>query len=113
MRNFLTTVSAAALGLVLISTAPAPVSAQSLAGSYLAGRSATVSNDFAAAAEYYSAAMARDPENLELLDSAALAYLALGQVDRALPLGRAIVATGQQSQAARMAITAGLVAEGD
>ena len=113
MRNFLTTVSAAALGLAMIAAMPTAVSAQSLAGSYLAGRSATVSNDFTAAAEYYAAAMARDPSNIELMDSATLAYLALGRIDRALPLGRAIVATGQQSQAARMAITAGLVEAGD
>lgn len=113
MRNFLTTVSAVALGLAIVATAPAPVSAQSLAGSYLAGRSATVDNDFDAAAQYYAAAMARDPSNVELMESATLSYLALGRIDRALPLGRAIVATGQQSQAARMAITAGLVEDGD
>jgi tetratricopeptide (TPR) repeat protein len=113
MRNFLTTVSAVALGLAIVVTAPAPVSAQSLAGSYLAGRSATVDNDFEAAAQYYGAAMARDSSNVELMESATLSFLALGRIDRALPLGRAIVATGQPSQAARMAITAGLVGEGD
>lgn len=113
MRNFLTTVSAAALGLAFIVAAPAPVAAQSLAGSYLAGRSAAVSNDFSAAAEYYAAALARDPGNVEMMDNVTLAYLGLGRVKQALPLGRAIVAAGQQSQSARMAITAGLVEDGD
>lgn len=113
MQKFLTTVSAAALGLALLGAATLPVSAQSLAGSYLAGRSATLSNDFGAAAEYYASALARDPSNVELMDNATLAYIALGRVDRAEPLARAIVATGQQSQAARMAITAGLAGAGD
>lgn len=113
MRNFLTTVSAAALGLGLLTSNAAPVSADSLAGSYLAGRSAAISNDFALAARYYGSAMARDPGNLELMDNAIQAYLALGDIERALPLAKAIAAQGQRSQAARMVITAGLVDDSD
>ena len=109
MQNLMKTVSAATLAVALA----APVSAQSLAGSYLAGRSAAVNNDFTAAAEYYSAAMARDTSNVELMDDAVLAYLALGRVDRALPLARAIIASGQRSQGARMVLTAGLIDDGD
>ena len=109
MQKLMKTVSAMTLAFALA----APVSAQSLAGSYLAGRSAAVNNDFAAAAEYYSVAMARDSSNVELMDDAVLAYLALGRVDRALPLARAIIASGQRSQGARMVLTAGLIDEGD
>ncbi|MEQ6201728.1 tetratricopeptide repeat protein [Sulfitobacter sp. HNIBRBA2951] len=103
--------TASAVALVLALAAPA--GAQSLAGSYLAGRSAAVNNDFKAAAEYYSAAMARDAGNVELMDDAVLAYLALGRIDRALPLGRAIIASGQRSQGARMVLTAGMIDDGE
>ena len=113
MRNFLTSVSGAALGLALVLVAPAPVVAESLAGSYLAGRSAAVGNDFPAAAQYYGSALARDSSNAELMDNAALAYLALGNIDQALPLGKAILAQGQRSQAARLVVTAGLVEDGN
>ncbi|KEJ88786.1 tetratricopeptide repeat protein [Sulfitobacter donghicola] len=112
MRNFLTTVSAAALGLTLSVAVPSYSHAQSLAGSYLAGRSASVNNDYALAAQYYASALARDPKNVELMDNATLSYLALGDVKRAVPLGKAIIAAGQNSQAARMVITAGLAADG-
>jgi tetratricopeptide (TPR) repeat protein len=113
MQNFLNSVSAAALGLALTIAAPAPVSAESLAGSYLAGRSAAIGNEFDIAARFFTTALARDPENIELMDSAALAYLAMGDIAQALPLGKAIVAQGQTSQAARMLITAGLVEDGN
>ncbi len=113
MRNFLTSVSAAALGLALTVGAPAPVSAESLAGSYLAGRSASARNDFEIAAQYYATALARDPANAELMESGTLAYLALGEVDRALPLAKQILAEGHRSQVARMVVTAGLVDDKD
>jgi tetratricopeptide (TPR) repeat protein len=113
MQKLLTTVSAAALGLVVGLSAAAPVSAESLAGSYLAARSAAIQNDFAAAARYYATAIAQDPGNPELMDNAALAYLALGNIKQALPLGQAILAQGQRSQGARMVVTAGLVDAGD
>jgi len=110
MRHFLTSVSAAALGLAFAMATP--LAAESLSGSYLAARSAVVNNDFAAAARSFSAALSRDPENIELMDNAALAYLALGDVEKAIPLGEAIIVAGQRSQAARMLLTAGLADEG-
>ena len=113
MRNFLTSVSAAALVLSLTVAAPSPVLAETLAGSYLAGRSASVRNDFEAAAQYYASALARDPSNVELMESGTLAYLALGEVDRALPLAKKILAEGHRSQVARMVVTAGLVDDKD
>lgn len=109
MQKLMRAASVVALSLALA----APVSAQSLAGSYLAGRTAAMNNDFAAAAEYYGSAMARDPGNIELMDDAVLAYLALGRIDRALPLGKTILAEGQRSQGARMVMTARLVDDGD
>ncbi len=113
MRNFKTTVSAIALGLAVFAAAPVPVSAESLAGSYLAGRSAASDYDFEAAAKYYSLALARAPENVEVMESAILAYLALGDIARAVPLSTTILESGYRSQAARMAQTAGLVDAGE
>ncbi|QUJ75566.1 tetratricopeptide repeat protein [Sulfitobacter albidus] len=107
MQKLLQTVCVMALGLA------GAAQANSLAGSYLAGRSAAVQHDYATAADYYSAALARDPGNVELMESAALARLAMGRVQQALPLARQIVAAGQTSQSARMVITAGLVDEGN
>ena len=113
MQKFLTTVSAAALGLVLTVSAPAPVSAESLAGSYLAGRNASARNDFEIAAGYYATALARDSTNAELMESATLSHLALGNIDKALPLAKQILSQGHRSQVARMVTTAGLVDDGD
>ncbi|MEH6738409.1 MAG: tetratricopeptide repeat protein [Sulfitobacter sp.] len=112
MQKFLTTVSAAALGVAFMISIPAVGVAETLAGSYLAGRSAALHNDYALAARYYASALARDPGNVEMMDNATLSYLALGDVTKALPLGKAIVASGQRSQAARMVISAGLAADG-
>jgi tetratricopeptide (TPR) repeat protein len=111
MRNFMTTVSAAAVALAVFATAPA--SAESLAGSYLAARSAAIEYDFEAAAKYYSLALARDPDNVEVMENAVLAYLGMGDVARAVPLSARIVETGYNSQSARMALTAAMVDAGD
>ena len=54
------------------------------AGSYLAGRSAMVTSDYSAAAQYYSRALVRDPSNLSILENASTAYLGLGDLDRCL-----------------------------
>lgn len=113
MRYFLMSVSALALGINFAVSSPRLVEAESLAGAYLAGRSAAVSNDFAIASQYYATALARDPNNLALMESATQAYLALGDIEKALPLARMIEAKEQRSQAARMVITAGLVDDED
>lgn len=111
MQRFLTSVSAAALGLVV--TWAAPVAAESFAGSYLAARSAAIQNDYESAAEFFASALALDPSNLELMDNAVLAFVALGDVARAVPVGQALLAADQPSQGARMSVAAGLVDEGD
>ncbi len=111
MRKFMTSVSAVALGLMVLSSSPA--AAESLAGSYLAGRSASLQNDFASAAAFYAQALARDPQNVELMDNATLAHLALGDVDKALPLARALLATGQRTQTAHMVTAAGMADAGE
>lgn len=114
MRFFLSTVSALTLGVGFAVSLPAPSSqADSLAGAYLAGRNASVQNDYATAAQYYGRALAGDPGNVGLMEDATLAYLALGNIRQALPLAQSIVDLGHRSQAARMVIAAGLIDEGD
>ena len=92
---------------ITLSVSP-PVRAQTAAGSYLAGRYASARSDYSEAARYYTQALARDPGNVELLESTALSYLSLGKIDRALPLARALEEKGQRSQVAHLVIIAGL-----
>ncbi|KIN62088.1 TPR domain protein [Sulfitobacter noctilucicola] len=109
LKNVLTGVAA-----LLLSGAFVPsVSAQSVAGAYLAGRHAAVRSDFREAASYYAQALARDPANLELMESTVLSYLSLGHVDKAVPVARMLEERNQTSQVARMVTTAGLAKAGD
>ncbi|WP_372885732.1 tetratricopeptide repeat protein [Shimia sp.] len=98
---------------LLLAAAALPAAAESLAGSYLAARQATYDSDFAKSARYYSHALAQDPSNPQLLESAVLAQLSLGRLDAALPVARKIVADGLQSQLANMVVAAGMVDQGD
>ena len=82
----------------------APVQAESFSGSYLAARQASLESDFRSAAEYYTMAILRDPGNNRMLEPAALTFLALGDIDRALPIAQKIQAEGLQSQIAAMVI---------
>ncbi|WP_170516861.1 tetratricopeptide repeat protein [Ruegeria atlantica] len=89
-----------------------PAVADSGSGAYLAGRQAIYQNDYSAAEKYYAQALKADPENAALLESVVVARLALGDVARALPVAQMIEDAGLPSQAARMVITANLVANG-
>lgn len=92
----------------------APVaSAASKSGAYLAGRAALQDSDFASAAGFFSRALTLDPENTELMEDAVLAYLATGQIDRAMPIARALQEMGVRSQVAQMVVLAGLAEQQD
>jgi tetratricopeptide (TPR) repeat protein len=58
----------------------------SLAGSYLAGRSADVARDLEAANTYFSAALGRDPGNPILLERVIVLRMANGEIDSAADL---------------------------
>ncbi|MEM6304533.1 MAG: tetratricopeptide repeat protein [Pseudomonadota bacterium] len=102
-------VMAAGVALVLA----APLLADGTAGAYLAGRSAAVNSDYREAARYYSEALARDTDNRELMESASLAYLSLGEIKRAVPIARRMEEDGQQSLVAHLILSANLAAEED
>ena len=75
-------------------------------GAYLAARQARYDHDFVAAAQYYTQALTRDPSNPSILESALVAQLSLGQLDKSLPIARKIEADGLLSQVAHMALIA-------
>ena len=97
----------------LVAAMALPAQSGNLSGSYLAARQASYGSDYAAAARYYSDALTNDPGNPLLQENAVLAYLSLGQIDRAMPIARKMDADGHQSQLAEMAITTGLVEDGN
>lgn len=101
----------AALGLWL--TLAVPGMAQSIAGPYLAARSAAFQSDFAEAADYFTRALARDPTNVALMESAMKAQLIVGRLDRALPIAGAMRSAGATSQVAQLALTADLMMRGE
>jgi len=84
-------------------TAP-PVSADEAIGAYLSARQARYENDFAAAAEYFTKALAGDPSNPVILENATFAHMALGQFDQALPIARKMESDDLQSQIAYIAL---------
>lgn len=106
----LLTLTAFALGGALISP---PVQAQSVAGAYLAGRHAAVRSNYQQAARYYAEALARDPSNVELLESTSLSLLSLGEIEKAQPLARRLELANQNSQVARMLIMSELTVAED
>ena len=68
-----------------------PPYSSSLAGSYLAGRSADVARDLRAAATYFGAALARDPENPILLERVIVLRMANGEIEEADTLANRLV----------------------
>ena len=89
-----------------LSVPAAPVKAEDPAGAYLAARQARYDNDFVAAAQYFTQALTKDASNPEILESAVVAHLSLGQVDKALPIAQKIEADELLSQVSHMVLLA-------
>lgn len=86
-----TTLRAARFSLVLlagVATAAPGLAQNGLAGSYLAGQQAAATYDFAAAADYFTRAITRDPGNPLLMENAVIALVSMGELDKALPIAR-------------------------
>lgn len=109
IRKFLKTLTLTTLAIGVA----APLGAQGVAGSYLAARHASFSSDFRAAADYYAGALMQDPTNPALLESAVLAYLSLGDMDRAVAVSRRLLSVGADSQVANIALLADRIERGD
>jgi tetratricopeptide (TPR) repeat protein len=92
--------STAALCLALLTACP--VAAETDAGSYLAGRQAAQSNDFATATRYFTQSLLTDTANPSILESALAGYISLGQIDQAVPIAKRITELGIESQMAHL-----------
>ncbi len=108
-QKLMTSVAAIALSVAVA----APLAAQSNAGAYLAARSAAMQSDFDQAASYFTQALARDPLNLELMESVVVSQLALGRVDRAMPVAETLLTTDRPSQVAELVMTAHRIIQED
>lgn len=91
----------------------APARAEPNTGAYLAARQAVLMGDYRSAAEYFTLALTRDPSNPMILENAALSYLSLGDLDRALPIAQRMEAEGLGSQVASMILGAAEARAGD
>ncbi|WP_347137741.1 tetratricopeptide repeat protein [Paracoccus sp. SSK6] len=99
-------------------SAPAPKSDPApltfgLAGPFLAARMATVENDFQAAARFFVQAVAHDPGDRFLQDSALVALVSAGEIDRAVQLANRIGGDGEPTELSRLIHRADLVHGGD
>lgn len=75
------------------------------AGAYLAARQAGTYNDFASGARYFTKSLIADPSNSYLLENAMTSFIALGQMNRAIPVAQVIVDRGYQSQIANLTLS--------
>ena len=82
-------------------------------GAYLAARQAVLSGDYVAAAENFTRALTRDASNPMLLENAALAFLSLGDLDRARPIAQKMEDSGLKSQVAALVLTGTEAKAGD
>ena len=85
-----TCLTAIALALGVAQFTPAPAASEESVGSYLAARQATFAYDYEAAAQYFTRALARDPSNPAIMESAVVAQMSLGRIDLAIPVARKI-----------------------
>lgn len=83
------------------------------AGAYLAARAAAAKNDFVLAAQWYGLALQADPNNPDILQSALVANVALGDMATAAAQARTLKKTGAVSQVGQMVIVADDALQGD
>ena len=74
-------------------------------GSYLAGRSAAIANDFEASALYFTQSRISDPTNPFLLENAMVAYVGLGDFEKAAPIASMMAQSGIKSQMAHIVLS--------
>lgn len=91
-----------------------PVSRQATAyGQYLSGHLAASDHDLAAAAKFYSAALAHDPQNTDILARAFLFTAAAGDMKQATKLANAVIARNPSDRTARLALAVDDLANGN
>ena len=103
--------AALALAAALAVPASAQQNTRGLSGAYLAARVASYHNDFRAAAEYYTQALARDRTNPTLMENAILSFIGLADFQAAVPIARQMIETDGESQIAYMVVMADALKE--
>lgn len=101
------TVVATATAQRLSAVLPTPdrsVTSESLLGSYLAGRFAREQRDTTAAADFYSRALSRDPENEVLLEQTFLMEATEGDWGRAVELAQILVGADDKHRMAQLVL---------
>lgn len=104
---------AAAAVLAVFLSFPGAGFAESGVGAYLAARQASLDSDFGSAVKYFSRALRQDPDNPALMESLTASQLALGEIERALPVAEFMEDLGLRSQVAHMVVVANLIAAED
>lgn len=94
-------------------TAPAIVFGDSLSASYLAGRAALDEGDLRLAAENFTTALARDPDNLELRRQIFTLRLGTGDYEKALDLAETLLERDPSADDARLMLVYRAVKAGD
>jgi tetratricopeptide (TPR) repeat protein len=107
-----TKLSVLALAAALLQGGAQAASADEAIGAYLAARQASLDNDYKAAAEYFTKALAEDQSNPAILESAVVAHVSLGHFDQAIPISRKIEDDELLSQVAFMVLVADEVKRG-
>lgn len=86
---------------------------QGLAGPFLAARMATVMNDYRAAAQYFSRAVASDPHDRYLQDGALVALISAGDIEAATVLAGQIADQGDGTELSKLVRRVELAHQGD
>ncbi|MCT8331017.1 tetratricopeptide repeat protein [Acidimangrovimonas sediminis] len=102
-----------ALALGLLTQGSDALSAEGLAGPYLAGRQAFSMFNYDQAAIYLALALQQDPTNSAVAETAILSQIARGQPEKAIPIARKQRDRGYDSQVVTLVILADLAQQGD
>ena len=87
--------------------------AQSLYGTYLAGRVAHLRQDFEAAADYYRLALEKDKDNVSLNRTLYVILTSLGHIDQAVPYARKEIETENREMLAPLVVAVKEFTEGN
>jgi tetratricopeptide (TPR) repeat protein len=109
-RTFFVTTAAAVFAFSFL--AP-PAVGQNGLGPFLAARHAERLNDFEKAADFYTQALAQNPSDANLIESAMAALVNKGDVGRAVTLAETLYANDRESQLAALILMADAAVKGD
>jgi tetratricopeptide (TPR) repeat protein len=86
-----------------------PAWSDGLAGAYLAGRQASIASDYGEASRYFARALMRDRQNPALMESAALAFLGMGDIAQAYPIALKLAEFDERNQIASLVLAADML----